>query len=740
MKDILQGIIYCGLFAVPFLTLYVANENFFPYITGKNFWFRIIVEVVLGAYIILALLDKTFRPRFSWILGAFGALITVMLVATLQAEHVTTALWSNFERMDGYVTLVHVFAYFLVLGSVFQSPKVWSYFLHTTVAVASMVALKGVAQLAGATTRVDSTLGNAAYMAVYMLFHIFILAFLFVRTRVVPYRVLYALLGVLFVFVLLQTGTRGTAIGLATGSLAAVSYVVLFATKHPQVRRYALMAVAGLVVFLGGFYAIRDTAYIQETPALARIANIDLGNDLRIRSIIWGMSVEGVKERPVFGWGNGNFNYVFNDQYDPQLYAQEQWFDRVHNIFFDWLIAGGVVGFAAYLSIFAALFYYLVILAWKGDNSFTLVERGVLVGLIVGYFTHNLVVFDNIISYIFFAVILALIHSRYSRVWEGTMQTSIPAPIVQQILAPLVVVLVIATVYVVNVPGMKAATGIIDAFRTQDVAERLTMFEDILALNSFAQQEIVEQLAQQAMGIAQNPGQVEPALRDKFLATAEAELQKMVEQKPGDARLHVFLASYYRAIGNQEKAREQLALARTYSPNKQAIILQQGAVEIGLGDNNAARDFFKTAYDLDQTNDEAREYYYASLLYVGDKATAEALVVDASPEFMSRLVASDFVFNALNAAGDYDRLASLYEARVSSAPDNAQQWASLAYVYYQMGQQASTTDKERRRIMIDKAIETLARGAKAVPSFAATAECVGGNLKAGRAPETECKP
>jgi hypothetical protein len=48
MKDILRGIIYVGLFAIPFLTLYVANENFFPYITGKNFWFRIIVEIVFS--------------------------------------------------------------------------------------------------------------------------------------------------------------------------------------------------------------------------------------------------------------------------------------------------------------------------------------------------------------------------------------------------------------------------------------------------------------------------------------------------------------------------------------------------------------------------------------------------------------------------------------------------------------------------------------------------------------------
>lgn len=71
MKDIIKGLVYIGLFAVPCLTLYVANSFFFPYITGKNFAFRIIVEAVLGLWLILCLYDTTYRPRFSWLLVSF---------------------------------------------------------------------------------------------------------------------------------------------------------------------------------------------------------------------------------------------------------------------------------------------------------------------------------------------------------------------------------------------------------------------------------------------------------------------------------------------------------------------------------------------------------------------------------------------------------------------------------------------------------------------------------------------
>ena len=46
MKDMLQAVVFGGLFLVLFLPLYVENDFFFPFITGKNFAFRIIVITV----------------------------------------------------------------------------------------------------------------------------------------------------------------------------------------------------------------------------------------------------------------------------------------------------------------------------------------------------------------------------------------------------------------------------------------------------------------------------------------------------------------------------------------------------------------------------------------------------------------------------------------------------------------------------------------------------------------------
>ncbi len=729
MKDFLKGAVIFGLFLVPFLTLYVENDFFFPYITGKNFAFRIIVEITLALYAVLALLEPQYRPRFSWILASFTGLIAVMGVATALAEHVPTAFWSNFERMDGYITLIHMYAYFVVMASVFKTGKIWTIFLNVSVAVAALVALKGLSQFAAADgmSRVDSTLGNAAYMAVYMLFHIFILLYLGLNTRVRMYQAIYVVLGLMFTFVLLQTGTRGTFIGLVVGLVTSVAYIALFASKYPQIRRYAIGSFAALVLLAGGFYAVRDSDYIQNSPSLSRIANIDVLTDLQTRSIIWGMSVEGIKERPLLGWGNGNFNYVFNAEYDPRMYGQEQWFDRVHNIFFDWLIAGGILGFLAYFSIFMALGYYLLVRPFfKHDETLTVFERAVLLGLVAGYLTHNLVVFDNIVSYIFFATILALIHARVGREVSVVQRFKMPEPLVMQAAAPVIGVAMILVVYFLNAPGIQAAGNIIDAFKVVNTnpAMALDYFKQALEADSFAQQEVTEQLAQQAMSLMGNTS-ISPEVRAAYAEEAERRLKLMVEAKPNDARLHVFFAGFYRAAGKFDEAKQQIEIARSLSPDKQSIILQQGAIALAVNDIAAAREYFKTAYELDTRNQEAKEFYLASLYYANDLAAADALLVDATPEFKTRLAANDFVVNAVNTAADYDFLAELYELRVAKNPASAQEWASLSFVYYQLKQN-------------DKAIATLERAATAVPSFASTSRCIIQNLQNGREPQLNC--
>lgn len=749
MKDILKWTVIGCLFAVPFLTLYVENEYFFPFITGKNFWFRILVDIALVAYIALALYEPKYRPRWSWILGGAGVLLVVMFFANLLGEHPRSSFWSNFERMDGYVSIVHTYLYMLLLGSVLRTKQEWIWLFNTSLVVAVLAAVGGLAQYFGITSiidlyninasvnRVDSTLGNPAYMAIYMLFHIFMVIWLIVQAKSTQLRVAYVATLPLFLFILVETGTRGTAVGLAVGVIVMSAYIAAFGAQYQTLRRYAIGGLALVFITIAAFVAFKDTEMVQNNPNLARIANISLG-DLEIRSIIWGMAWEGVQERPLLGWGQSNFNYVFNEQYDPRLYGQEHWFDRAHNIFMDWLIAGGFLGLLAYLSIFAACAYYLFVRPQQSDTTtdFTVLERGILLGILAGYFTHNLVVFDNIVSYIFFAIILGLIHARVSTPIASISTKKVDESIITQAYLPVGLVSLVAVIYFVHAPGMAAASDIIKAFRAVQPSVELGVqrppegpeamhgyFIDALERDSFAHQEITEQISQQAMGIARN-SQVSVEIRQLFASTSEEQLLKLVEEKPNDARVHVFIASYYRATNQVEKAVAQMQRARELSPDKQTIINQQGFTELARQDYAAALGFFKESFELDTNNVEAREYYAVALLYTGNEAAAIGLI--DSDATLQRFARSQFMLDVAREAGANSLQQLLYTERVIFDAATAQNWATLSALQLQAGD-------------TEAAAATLDQAGTIIPEFAITATCIADNIRAGVAePQTGC--
>lgn len=727
MIQFLRLVVLAGIFIIPMLTLYVANSHFFPYITGKNFSFRIIVEIIFAAWLVLALLEPKYRPQWSWLLISFTALTGYMFVASWLAYDPHTALWSNYERMDGFVMLAHVWAYLVVLMSVMRTKTEWWWFFHTSLAVSMAVVLYGLNQLQGNLSyRIDSTLGNSTYMGIYMLFHIGIAGYLALQTNSRAQQIGYGLLMLLFALIMVQTGTRGTVIGFAVGSLVAVGYVAIFGWRYPQTRKIAVAGLGTLVLIGAGLFVIKDTSFIQDNRTFARIANIDLAKDLEIRRIVWGMAWEGVKERPLTGWGIGNYNFVFNQNYDPRMYNQEQWFDRVHNLVIDWLIYGGIIGLLLYGSIFLAVFYYLIYRPWRHDEQhFSVLEQALLAGLLVGYILHNLVVFDNLISYIFFAIFLALIHQRIATPWTKLEAVKIPTVMATQLYAPLIFVLMVATVYYVNIPHQAAAKDMISALRSNNIAERYEIFDRALTRGSFGQQEIVEQFVQQAIQVSQATEGVTPAVRTQFLERADAEIQAMIERKPNDARLHVFAASFYRAINNLEQAKQELERARELSPNKQTIILQQGANALARENSEEALELFKEAYLLDERFDTPREYYIAMLFETGKREEAIEAIESSDEKFFSSLSSNEYVVGLLGRFEEYGLLTRIFEKRVAEAPDDAQTWASLAFLYYQNEE-------------LEKAVEVLERASEAVPAFATTASCFSENIKAGNEPQEGC--
>jgi O-antigen ligase len=630
-KMLANAIVLAGFVAVPFIPFIVLSQStFFPFIVGKNFAFRVVVEIMLAAYLVLAVIDPAYRPRKTYLLWAFVAFLGIITLAAIFGENPEKSFWSNFERMEGVVTYLHLFAYFVVASTVLTVRDLWRPYLNFHLGAGVFMGIYALTQLHGAPVgfRIDGRLGNSSYLGIYAYFNIFIALFFIVRGKFATTgekaRVaIYGAIAILQTVVLFYTGTRGAVLGLIVGLGLATLLVAVFERKRKMLRTGAIGVLIALALVVGGFMVARNTTFVKETPLLERFSEISISNiSSNARVMVWGMAWQGFKERPILGWGMENFNYVFNKYYDPKMYSQEQWFDRAHNVFMDWLVAGGMLGLLGYLTLFVVAVYCI----WRRADSLSVLEKSVLTGLLGGYFFQNLFVFDNLTSLIYFGTILAYIEG-FSHVPQKIEKKKVSDDIIA-VTGWSAIILAVVLVYTVNYNGYMQNTTLIRALSEpseEGAVHNLDLFKQTIAYHSFGTAEVREQLGQISMsGFDKSKGMSD--IQKDFIVLAADELQKQVAELPRDARYQLFAGSFLIQAGQTEQALPYLVEAHRLSPNKQTILFELGNAYYLKKDMAKAEEMFKQAYDLAPEYENARRFYAEILKQNGKTAEATRLM------------------------------------------------------------------------------------------------------------------
>ncbi len=701
-KQIARWVALGALFLVPLTPLIVANTYFFPFISGKAFFFRILIEIAISAWVVLALLDKQYRPRFSWIGAVIVAFVAWMFIADLSAINVTKAFWSNFERMEGWVWLAHLLAFFFTASNVLRVEKKWRAWFLATLAVAVVITVHAFFQLGGradihqGATRIDASFGNSAYLAIYLLFNVFIASWLALTEKRAWLKWTLLAFATVQAVLIFFTETRGAILGLV-GALFLTA-VLTALTAGREVRRYALYALVVLVFFAGMFYIARDSSFVQENRIFKRVASISLA-DGQTRFTIWNMALQGVKERPIVGWGQEGFNYIFNKYYDPSLYGQESWFDRAHNAFIDWLTAGGIPAFLLYLSLFGSALWLL----WS-SSELSRPERIALTGALVGYAFHNLFVFDNLYSYIYFFAILALIDSQVGRTTKLDTMPEMTDEDGLTLALPIVAVVMGVIIWLVNVTGMQTASTLIKAMSPSQkgITENVALFQGLLAKPPFAAQEIREQLVSFATSVVQSPS-VADTDKQQIVTLAITEIQKQVADYPEDARQRLQLAYMYRTIGDHKNALKEILVAAELSPRKEEMWIEAGATAWDLGDTKAVKTYFDKAYALGAQFSALAAYAAAGDIAVGDIAGANKILLAA---YGTTTVDSNILAVAYYRAKNWSELIKIWKIRAEQPGATVETWFNYASAYYAAG------DTQNAIATVNKTVELFPQAAK----------------------------
>lgn len=614
-----------GLWLIPILPLYISSSMLFPFITGKNFAFRIIVEIIFALWVGLVVLRSEYRPRLTPLFKAVTTFTAIIFLADLFGLNPWRSFFANYERMEGFMMLGHLYLYFIMLSSVFRDRRDWLVFFHVTLAASLVVSFIALLQKFGYRVslqggfRVDSTIGNPTYLASYLVFHVWLLVLLLKKFWANWWlRIIYTAVLFFELLIIYYTATRGAVLALLVVSFLLVfSLFFLWPKIFPSYGRFrslALVVPLALIAVPLVFWQFRHTDFVRSSPVLSRLTQISFQErTIQSRFLIWGMAYKAALERPVLGWGQENFYLVFQKYFNPGLYAQEPWFDRSHNIFFDWLVHAGFLGLASYLAVLGAAFWMIIsglrksiIPAWEGL---------VLLSLFSAHFLQNFFVFDNLNTYLLFFALLAYVQYfdlPLAGAAAGKNSGFFQAPFrlyskAYATTAALLMVLSFLGYFLHWKPiqESRALTRALSLAQFKGPMDQiLGAFERALGYNSFGDTEVREQMANFARSVPGN-NRFTPEEKIKFVELTIKELKKEVSGPAKDVKHLLFLAAVLDQAQSLNpkyglEAEKFLQEAIQLSPTKQIVYFEFAQLYLSQGKVDQVIEVLRKAWYLDK--------------------------------------------------------------------------------------------------------------------------------------------
>ncbi|MDI6820680.1 MAG: O-antigen ligase family protein [Patescibacteria group bacterium] len=730
-----------GLYLVLFTPFVFGHSFMYPFISLKVFIFQFLVEVIFALWLALIIFYKEYRPKITMIRLAFLIFLAVIFLSSVFGIDFHRSLWSTQARSIGFIALVHFAALFFILSSLGRYLDLKKYFT-VSFFVSSIISLMTIlvsfklfgtdSFLGQSSIRPGTFFGNPSFLAAYLLPHIFIGFWLLVENKGLRLRFLkFSLLGlgiILTIVALFITQTRGAILGLGAGLVALLIYFSFsrkvrlpaevltkagidtdnYPYKSAKIRinprLISIVLLTLIVLFSTAFVFTRNIEIWQKIPGVSRFADLTklkTGNEPRL--ITWSIAWKSFLSRPILGYGFENFKYPFDRYYDPKLLRfnfEETYFDKPHNVLFEYLVNGGMVVFLSYVFLFFALFFAMF--RSKLLNRF--LPFGI--GLVIAYIVQNLFLFDTFGSYLVFFVVAAFIDSVYAQEKKGVSEKYVvDAP---KYLKPAFLIIFIflslIPIYFLNYRSVYANNKQywgLNYFLNRLSQDALDSYFLALTTPNPYLNEARKDLANNISEIYMQGIEI-PEI-EKVSAKAMEEFAKAIRKSPNDYFLRVNfadLAAVFYVFDEDylKLAEEQLNLAFKLSPNRQQVYYSLAKLKTIKGDLNSAKALMEKAVALDPKAPDPHIYYGFVLLKSGDEVKGFEEIEKAKALGWQPKSANDtrILANYYGEAGNYKEAIYWYLEAIGRNRRDLESWLKLGIVYFYNGEK----DKAREAIKL----------------------------------------
>ncbi|MDD5710841.1 MAG: O-antigen ligase family protein [Candidatus Colwellbacteria bacterium] len=423
----------------------VYRNGLFPFIFGKVLFLRLAITLFSVFFAWFLFKNREFCRQAWHRLSKNPLVITATIflllatVSTLMGVNPYRSFFGNVERGEGLLNLIYFWMFFIGAFLLFGK-RDWLTFSKITLFVGLMIILDALLNFLEEGGRSGgSFIGNPAFIAAYLIFVIFAALVVWAWSKRKLWRAISLITILAALGGILVTKTRGALIGLGAGLLALLVYA-LWRGKGVNFRwgrrSFNLRVLAGIlllayIAFVINFVLTINQPVWENIPGLDRLASLPSGDDntFQTRLLSAGSSLASVNPanegwtRSLFGWGSENFSVAYDLHYNPAYFKYStEWFDKAHNQVLDVLVANGLLGLLAYLTLWGLVIYGLLKCRARDENVQSenqkesenkLLFSAAGIFFSVAYFIQNLALFDQITTYIPVFAFLALVAQSY---------------------------------------------------------------------------------------------------------------------------------------------------------------------------------------------------------------------------------------------------------------------------------------------------------------------------------------
>ncbi len=734
-----------GLFIILILPVLAVPPWIFPPDWGKTIIFRCIFSAALFLFFynlfykngykfseLIKNLDFKKNIIF-WLLAAFAVLL--LLSSIFSVDPLFSFLGSP-DRGGGSINLIFYIIFSATAFLVFKKEdwqKAWNISLFTGVLVSLIAIFQAYGLLKSIFIpfegRPPSVIGGPIFLATYLLLLCFITISLFAKEQ--PFgiaqgknkrtKIFYIFDIVLFLYVILLTGSRAAYVGLLAGFLYFFFFYSFKFVSADKKRLLFLSKILALVLLAAVVYGVfyinygdkqsKLLKYLETNKKvqgiLSRLSIQSALNDPRFSA--WQVGFKSIKERPILGWGPENYSVAFDKYYDPSLpFISKQWggwWDRAHNLLLETAVTEGIPAMLIYLSLFIVLFWQIQKSKSKEEDKKNQIMLHGIQSALIAYFVDLFFTFDTFVSYIIFFLLVSyslhLINKNQTVNENSQIKKQNNRAYNNSKRRPITIILFCVLLLFLWKDNIKPFFANIQKniaeylVNNKECSPAFQKMDKIMPQHSFLDSYLRVQYVSFIKKCAQNKPENSTVYAEKGIEL----LSEAIKTQPLYTRSWIFLGAFSTVVASSEKdqakknellsqAKHYLEKAAELAPNHQEIVQEQAKIEMVKGNYQNMKTAAEKCVALDKSLGECYFTLALSQIYLKDPAGAAINMKKAEENRYYTDSAASLVqlVNVYAVIEDYKNLAATYESLIKINSNVAQYHSSLAFAYAKLGE------------------------------------------------------